>query len=638
MMNKDSIDMYSVRFLIRVSTVVLLAVGCGRIWGAGSSADRVVITVQPPRFEIANGRVRIWFQAEQGTWSMAARDGSAEISGSVVAVRLGDKQILSSEPCRRTVRRLQGHDDAGDYLQLEVVHAGLPHLTELVWSATLRPGQSYAVFRASVRIASEPPGPLQSLELISSAQKPLLRFGTAPAGWMCFRDSGHQGGTGVVPFFVNDRARQSSPATLVIHDDRAGQSFLLGWLSWAGSNPSLLLGGSRSEGLREASAGCSYFTRGMLPAAAAEPLLVGFEPDPLVALEQYAQEVRLVNKVPLRKDNLLGWLSWYCSRLRMTEQFVLNNAQVIAQRFRDYGIDTMQVDHGWEYRDVVGHWVANQRFPHGMKWLAQELEKFRMKLGIWMAVSQVSEFAPFYGEHPEAMIHKPDGSPWAFTERWTWAPHGRVFNLDPSHPLAQEHYRKSLQGLMDAGCRYYKVDFIGSAGVTQALFHDPQRPRGNPMLRYEMQQIRDAIRPDSWLRYCSSPSNVYCGIVNIGGATMDIGNAAGNWKHLEKYHQQLGTCWYKHRTFWSGCRCAAPVSGSRNGLGGAVPGRRQHLAWWSPQRQIVKWLPLHFRANAGRKYSFVPGRQVRSPIGPPILVQEGGANVVATGPLAGGIA
>jgi hypothetical protein len=376
----------------------------------------------------------------------------------------------------------------------------------------------------------------------------------------------------------------------------------------------------------------------MLPAAAAEPLLVGFEPDPLVALEQYAQEVRLVNKVPLRKDNLLGWLSWYCSRLRMTEQFVLNNAQVIAQRFRDYGIDTMQVDHGWEYRDVVGHWVANQRFPHGMKWLAQELEKFRMKLGIWMAVSQVSEFAPFYGEHPEAMIHKPDGSPWAFTERWTWAPHGRVFNLDPSHPLAQEHYRKSLQGLMDAGCRYYKVDFIGSAGVTQALFHDPQRPRGNPMLRYEMQQIRDAIRPDSWLRYCSSPSNVYCGIVNIGGATMDIGNAAGNWKHLEKYHQQLGTCWYKHRTFWSGCRCAAPVSGSRNGLGGAVPGRRQHLAWWSPQRQIVKWLPLHFRANAGRKYSFVPGRQVRSPIGPPILVQEGGANVVATGPLAGGIA
>jgi hypothetical protein len=148
------------------------------------------------------------------------------------------------------------------------------------------------------------------------------------------------------------------------------------------------------------------------------------------------------------------------------------------------------------------------------------------------------------------MIHKPDGSPWAVTERWSWAPYGRVFNLDPTHPLAQEHYGRSLQGLMDAGCRYYKVDFIGSAGTTQAPFHDPQRPRGNPMLRYEMQQIRDAVGPDSWLRYCSSPSNVYCGIVNIGGATMDIGNADGNWAHLARYHQQLGSCWYKHRTFW----------------------------------------------------------------------------------------
>jgi hypothetical protein len=475
----EGLRMQLVRFLIPVIAVALLAAGGGPSWGAPFSAGSVVTTLQPPRFAITNGRLRIWYQADLGTWGMAAGDGSAEISHSIVAVRLGDKQICSSEPCRRSARRQQGHDDGGDFVRLEIAHAGLPHLTEMVWSATLRPGVPYAVFRVSVRMASDAPEPLQSLELISLAQKPALRFGTTPAGWMCFLDSGGQGGTGVTPFFMGDRARQSSPATLVVHDCRARQSLLLGWLSWIGSNPSVLLGGSKSEGLREASAGCSYFARGVVADAATEPLLVSFESDPLAALEQYAQEVWLVNKPPLRKDNMLGWLSWYCSRLRMTEQFVLNNAQVIAQRFRAYGIDTMQVDHGWEYRDVVGHWVANQRFPHGMKWLGQELQKLRMKLGIWMAVSRVSEFAPFYADHPEAMIHKPDGSPWAFIERWSWAPYGRVFNLDPTHPLAQEHYLTSLQGLMDAGCRYYKVDFIGSAGVTQALFHNPQRARGN---------------------------------------------------------------------------------------------------------------------------------------------------------------
>jgi alpha-galactosidase len=246
----------------------------------------------------------------------------------------------------------------------------------------------------------------------------------------------------------------------------------------------------------------------------------------------------------------MGWLSWYCSRLKMTEQFVLDNAKVIAENFSVYGVDTMQVDHGWEYRDVVGHWVTNERFPHGMKWLGEELQKLGVKLGIWMAVGCVSEYAPFYAEHPDALIHKQDGQPKTYCEKWTWPPHGKVFNLDPTHPAAQEHYCKSLKGLMDAGCRYYKVDFIGSSGATDGVFHDPKRPRGNPMIRYEMQQIREAVGPDSWLRYCSAPSNVYCGIVNIGGATADIGNAGGRWDWLQKYHQQLGSFWYKHRAFW----------------------------------------------------------------------------------------
>ncbi|NUQ65272.1 MAG: alpha-galactosidase [Pirellulales bacterium] len=509
-----------------------------------------LVAVSQEEFEIHNTRVRISFDPDAGTWGMAAQDGSVRFSDAAVAVQLGGTSVKASEHCRRIARRQQGSDELGEFIRLEVSHAGLPHLAELVWSATLRPSSAYAVLRVSARIAPDAPGPLQSIQVAEVSGKPSLRFGKEPAEWTRFSDSGGQGGTGVSPFFTGEKAGHASPATLVVHDAGARQSLLVGWLSWSGSNPALRLAGSKQEGLQEISARCSYFIRDSVSEAAAEPLLIGFEPDPLASLDEYAQEVRLANHPPIRKDTVLGWLSWYCSRLQMTEQFVLDNAKVISDRFRGYGVDTMQVDHGWEYRDIVGHWVANDRFPHGMKWLGQELEKLNVKLGIWMAASRVSEFAPFYAEHPGALIRKPDGSPWVFIERWTWAPHGRVFNLDPTHPDAQRHYRQSLQGLMDAGCRYYKVDFIGSAGVTDGLFHDPRRPRGNPLVRYEMQQIRDAIGPDSWLRYCSSPTNVYCGIVNIGGATMDIGNASGSWDHLEKYHQQLGSCWYKHRTFW----------------------------------------------------------------------------------------
>lgn len=530
-------------------SVALLAVLIALVTLPVSAGDNITTVVSPPKFEIANSRVSVWYEPETCTWAMAGRDGSVALLNSTLGVRLGDQEIRPPQSSLCSAQREEGHDNLGDYVRLNVTHTGLPSLENLTWSATLRPDTPYSVFSLSACAKSGAPGALNALQLVNLSGKPSLHFGAEPGGWTYFCDSGHQGGTKVAQYFEGEEASYSSPATLMVHDRVSGQSLLLGWLAWTGSDPIMQFTGTKADGLTAVSAQCSYNADDLVQATS-EPLLVSFEPDPLVALEQYAQEVRRFNEPPIRKETVMGWLSWYCSRLTMTEDFVIGNAQVIADRFRSYGIDTMQVDHGWEYRDVVGHWVANERFPHGMKWLVEELKRLDLKMGIWIAASSVSEFTPFYSQHPQALIRNADGTPKVFIEEWYWAPHGRVFSLDPTHPDAQQHYRSSLQSLVDAGIHYYKIDFIGSAGDTAAQFHDQAHPRGNPMLRYEMQQIRDAVGADSWLRYCSSPTNTYCGIVNIGGATADIGNATGNWDHLRNYHQQLATCWYKHRTFW----------------------------------------------------------------------------------------
>lgn len=514
-----------------------------------SAEDAVMTVLNPPRFEISNGRITVWYAVDQGVWGLAAQDGSVAVSDSRPGIQLGDQTLFlpASTPC--SAQREEGRDGVGDYARLNVVYTDVAQFEELVWSATLRPDAPYAVFALWVRAKPDAAGPLRSLQLLDVAGGASAKFGAKPERWMCFSDSGHQSGTRVAPCFDGEEASHSSPATLMLHDGPAGQSLLLGWLSWANSNPGLTLTASKAQRLTGLSAQCACYAED-LEEASSEPLLVSVESDPLVALEQYAREVCQANKPPIREDTVMGWLSWYCSRLAMTEDFVLSNAKVISERFRGYGIDTMQVDHGWEYRDVVGNWVTNDRFPHGLDWLSNELKHLDLKLGIWIAASCVSEHTPFYAQHPDALIRNTDGTPKVFIEKWHWAPHGRVFSLDPTHPAAQQHYRDSLQPLVDAGVHYYKVDFIGSAGNTDGVFHDPKRPRGYPMLRYEMQQIRDVVGADSWLRYCSAPSNAYCGIVNIGGATMDIGNASGNWDHLRGYHQQLSSCWYKHRTFW----------------------------------------------------------------------------------------
>lgn len=534
----------SAQWIVLLATVwVVLAASPAR------AEDAIVTVIEPPKFEIANTRLSVWYEPERGMWGIAARDGSIALLDSVVGIGLGAQAVLRPETSPCAAYREEGQDALGSFVRLKVVYTALPALEELVWSATLRPGAPYAVFSLSARARPESPGPLRSLELVSVSGDPAPKFGAEREHWSCFIDSGHQSGTRVTPCFDGDAASHASPATVMVHDTVAGQSLLLGWLSWAGANPATQLTATKAQGLTSVSAQCSYHLDTMTQATS-EPLLVSIEPEPLVALEQYAREVQLVNNPPIREDTVYGWLSWYCSRLTMTEDFVLGNAKVIAERFRAYGVDTMQVDHGWEYRDVVGHWVANDRFPHGMSWLSTELQRLNLKLGIWIAASCISEHTPFFAEHPTALMHNTDGTPKVFVDKWHWAPHGRVFSLDPTNPDAQQHYRDSLQPLVDAGVRYYKVDFIGSSGNTAGVFHDPQHARGYPMLRYEMQQIRDAVGGDSWLRYCSAPSNAYCGIVNIGGATMDIGNASGNWEHLRNYHQQLSSCWYKHRTFW----------------------------------------------------------------------------------------
>jgi len=67
--------------------------------------------------------------------------------------------------------------------------------------------------------------------------------------------------------------------------------------------------------------------------------------------------------------------------------------------------------------------------------------------------------------------------------------------------------------------------------------------------------------------------------------------------------------------------------------GQAVPFEAEATGWWSPEKRSVKWLLLHFRASAQRRYFFLPGAEPRTPAGNPIAAQQGGAVVVSTGPL-----
>ena len=268
-----------------------------------------------------------------------------------------------------------------------------------------------------------------------------------------------------------------------------------------------------------------------------DPILLDCRPSPFEALERYADAVNTHVNPPIPERRPCGWISWYGYRLTMTEDTILADAEVIARHFLPYGVTLIQPDHGWQDRDICGNWVTNEKFPHGMPWLRDRLAEMGFELGLWAAPSIVSEHAPLFSEHPDALISGPDGAPKVFGERWHWPPHGATYQIDPwTEP--GETFLRDFAGLMhDYGITYLKSDFISSWG-------------GAPTLRRGMGILREALGPDIILRPCSTSLNTNLGICNEIGIARDIGNAGGNWEHLGVETLELASKWFMHRRFW----------------------------------------------------------------------------------------
>ncbi|MBU0608263.1 MAG: alpha-galactosidase, partial [Armatimonadetes bacterium] len=266
-----------------------------------------------------------------------------------------------------------------------------------------------------------------------------------------------------------------------------------------------------------------------------------------VALASWADTVMAVNDLQPPRFCPSGWNSWYCYRLTITEDLVLENARVIKEKLAGLGLQNMQIDHGWQYRDIVGNWVANDRFPHGLPWLAEKLKEMGFTLGLWTAVTQVSEFAPLFQEHPEAMFQTAEGKPLVAGEYWFWEPHGKTFSLDPTHPLGEGFYRKVGEDIRSYGCVYWKNDFQANLVSGSGVLHDRDATRGTPIYLKAVRAYRDGAGPDVAHMACNAALNPIAGLCEAAWTHGYIGNPGGRWDWL--------------RGFWRDFNSRAHVSG-----------------------------------------------------------------------------
>ena len=177
-----------------------------------------------------------------------------------------------------------------------------------------------------------------------------------------------------------------------------------------------------------------------------------------------------------------GWMSWNVYFDTAGEKENLDEARVAARYLKPYGMEFFSIE-SWQdnspelpvskFHNLTLRPDPN-KFPSGMKWLADEIRKLGFRPGIWTVPFGTGD-AAFYEAHKEWFLHGPDGTP---MKNWCG-----LYVLDPSQEAVRSHMEETHRTMSrDWGYEYFKID--GMSG----------RNAGYSTHFYERDNVRAAFR------------------------------------------------------------------------------------------------------------------------------------------------
>lgn len=394
---------------------------------------------------------------------------------------------------------------------------------------------------------------LGTAQLLQSEQWSLAHANEAPAAI-------HQpklAQTSVMPFSSADEQSYQGTGVIALWQRNPAAGLLIGYVRADEATPDLSAKFKTGAGGVSLQATSRFLGRVLKPSATVElnRVYLAAGDDPYSLLESYGDAMVKAADLPARTGPKALWCSWYAHRMEVSEEKVLANAAVAAQHFAPLGFEIMQIDHGWQRGDITGDWTVNERFPHGLKWMAQQLrERYGLKLGLWISPTDVADTSEFYRQHADWMLNGEDGKA-KVNWKWFWKPNPNCYQLDTTRPEAYAHVVNEFKRLVAQDVSYFKIDFIGSQGKESFYPFEQQATRGWSVFRQTMQAVR-AGAGDAWVRYCQAPPLLSVGTADGaygGDDTADAGQpgmfrvlrdnarilATSYWLNDRAYHREV---------------------------------------------------------------------------------------------------
>ncbi|MBI5471674.1 MAG: alpha-galactosidase [Ignavibacteriae bacterium] len=267
------------------------------------------------------------------------------------------------------------------------------------------------------------------------------------------------------------------------------------------------------------------------------------------ALESYAELIATRNNIPRPALLPVGWVDWYFAKGLTTEKDILENLDFLARELKDFGLEYVQLDSGWQLgietspppHNVIagGPWIPNSKFPHGMQWYAEQIKERGLKPGIWVRPFQMVDGATERREHPGWFNKKGQ--------------------MDFSNPEVLERVRTLFRQLVnDWGYEYIKYDFpsydlFDAWGPSLFESHwahaDPQTQTitGIQVYRNALEAIRTSA-PNTPLLACNSVMPSTLGLANV----FRIGDDVGDWNRTFTYGvRSVGARYYTNGVYWT---------------------------------------------------------------------------------------
>lgn len=184
-----------------------------------------------------------------------------------------------------------------------------------------------------------------------------------------------------------------------------------------------------------------------------------------------------------------GWCSWYYYGANISEKIILENLREIQRR--NLPFEYIQIDDGWSKKR--GDWQPNEKFPHGMKWLAEQIQRAGFLPGIWVAPFTAEDGSELLKDRPELFVRE-----YGSDSLYGWN------SIDFSRPEAREYLYELFHRLShEWGYRYIKFDFV-AFGLSAGRHFDATY-NGIKNYRQALEIIRSAVTEDTVLLACTSP-------------------------------------------------------------------------------------------------------------------------------------